>query len=108
MHDFELEQLRRNPAWRTTLKWYWDLQTQARQDATTFDGWVPRASDVPKVDPATLSSVHGRLIAFGFLKFELAGRDVGIRYQLTPLGRQAIGATAGEEASEPAEMAGVE
>jgi hypothetical protein len=103
MHDFELEQLRRNPAWRATLRVYWDLQTRSREALPEFDGWVPRVAAVPQVEPANLSTVHGRLIAFGFLKFDLAGREVGMRYQLTPLGRQAIGAATAEE---PAEVAG--
>jgi hypothetical protein len=104
MHDFELEQLRRHPAWRATLRCYWELQQQGRNHAPAFDGWVPRVAEVPKVDPAELSGVHGRLIAFGFLKFDLAGRELGMRYQLTPLGRQAIGAATAED-SEPAEVA---
>uniref|UniRef100_A0A7C4QLW8 Transcriptional regulator n=1 Tax=Schlesneria paludicola TaxID=360056 RepID=A0A7C4QLW8_9PLAN len=103
MHDFELEQLRRNPAWRNTLKTYWELQTQARQTIPEFDGWVPRVTEVPKVDPALLSNVHGRLIAFGFLKFDLSNREVGMRYQLSPLGRHAIGAASAEDAAELAD-----
>lgn len=91
MNDFELEQLRRNPAWKQALRHYWDAQTTARALQPEFDGWVPRAAHVAQVDPANLSAVHGRLIAFGFLKFDLSNRDLGMRYQLTPLGRQAIG-----------------
>jgi len=107
MYEIELEQLRRNPAWRATLRVYWDLQSQARQTMRDFDGWVPRVFEVPKVEPAELSNVHGRLIAFGFLKFDLAsGREIGMRYQLTPLGRQAIGAATPEDAEhEAAEVA---
>jgi hypothetical protein len=105
MQDFEQEQLRRNPAWRATLKLYWELQTQARQAAVEFDGWVPRVSEVPKVEPALLSNVHGRLIAFGFLKFDLSNRDIGMRYQLTPLGKQAIGAATPDDMAEAAELA---
>lgn len=105
MHDFELEQLRRSPALRSTLKTYWELQTKARQSLPEFDGWVPRVSEVPKVDPAHLSSVHGRLIALGFLKFDLTNREVGMRYQLSPLGRQAIGAATPEDLAELAESA---
>ena len=105
MHEFELEQLRRNPAWRATLKVYWELQVQSRQAAPDFDGWVPRVAEVPKVDPALMSNVHGRLIAFGFLKFDLSNREIGMRYQLSPLGRQAIGAATAEDLAESAELA---
>lgn len=91
MNDFELDQLRRNPAWKAALRHYWDAQSSARTLQPEFDGWVPRAAQVAQVDPATLSVVHGRLIAFGFLKFDLSNRELGMRYQLTPLGKQAIG-----------------
>lgn len=99
MSDFELDQLRRNPAWKAALRYYWEAQTQARAAQAAFDGWVPRAAQVPQVEPAQLSAVHGRLIAFGFLKFDLTNRDLGMRYQLTPLGKQAIGA-GGEDTPE--------
>lgn len=106
MHDFELDQLRRNPAWAATLRLYWDLQSQSRAESAEFDGWVPRVASVPAVDVAKLSSVHGRLIAFGFLKFDLSNRDIGMRYQLTPLARQALGhEVAVTEAAELAESA---
>jgi hypothetical protein len=98
MSEFELDQLRRNPAWKAALRYYWDAQTEARSSQPAFDGWVPRAPQVPQVEPANLSVVHGRLIAFGFLKFDLTNRELGMRYQLTPLGKQAIGA--GEDAAE--------
>lgn len=91
MNDFELDQLRRNPAWKAALRHYWDAQTSARASQPEFDGWVPRAAQVAQIEPATLSVVHGRLIAFGFLKFDLSNRELGMRYQLTSLGKQAIG-----------------
>lgn len=105
MNDFELDQLRRNPLWAATLRAYWDLQTQSRAEIADFDGWVPRISAVPGVEPAKLSNVHGRLIAFGFLKFDLSDREIGMRYQLTPLAKQAIGASDGSEVFELAESA---
>jgi hypothetical protein len=101
MHEFELDQLRRNPGWGITLRAYWQAQQEGRAAIPEFDGWVPRLAAITGVDPAKLSNVHGRLIAFGFLRFDLSNRDIGMRYQLTPLGRQAIGL--GE--AEPAEFA---
>lgn len=103
MHEFEFDQLRRNPSWKAALCHYWDVQNQSRAESKDFDGWVPRASTVPEIDPKTLSAVHGRLIAFGFLKFDLSNRELGMRYQLSPLGRQAIGAE--EKAEVGAELA---
>ena len=90
VEDFELEQLRRHPEWRVALKVYHDLQAQAREQSPEFDGWIPRVIEVQSIDSAALPSIHGKLIAFGFLKFDLSGRDAGIRYQLTPQGKLAL------------------
>jgi len=32
--------------------------------------------------------LHGRVIALGYLKFKLVDRQVGLRYRLTPVGKQ--------------------
>ena len=98
--DFELEQLRRHPEWRAALVVYHDLQTRAREQSPEFDGWIPRVIEVESIETAALPSIHGKLIAFGFLKFDLSGRDAGMRYQLTPQGKQAlIGKSLTEEES---------
>ena len=90
MDEFELEQLRRHPRWVTILELYQQRFVQNQQQFTEFDGWVPRIHDVPEISSDELPGIHGKLIAFGFLKFDLAGRDGGIRYQLTPLGKLGI------------------
>lgn len=106
MDDFDIQQLRKNPEWRSTLQLYFDLHQEQRQQSPESDGWVPRQTAVNGIDPAQLSSVHGKLIAFGMLKFDVAGRDVGVRYQLTPQGRKALlGETETAEAPEWAESA---
>jgi hypothetical protein len=105
MVDIELEQLRRNPTWKATLLTYWTLQSDSRAASPEFDGWVPRVMQVPEVDPMKLSSIHGRLIAFGFLKFDLSNRDLGMRYQLTPLAKRAIGEADPADVAELAESA---
>lgn len=51
-------------------------------------GWVSRISVLEGVDSAGLSTLHGRLIALGYLKFKLIDRHVGLRYRLTPAGKQ--------------------
>jgi len=102
MDEFELEQLRRNPKWAIVLNVYYQIQSQGRNQTPDFDGWVPRVQTAEEVPTADLSGIHGKLIAYGFLKFDLAGRDGGIRYQLTPLGKQGINASipADDEATE--------
>ncbi len=90
MDEFELDQLRRNPKWAAVLNIYQQLQLQGRERQPDFDGWVPRVHEAGELPSTDLPGIHGKLIAFGFLKFDLAGRDGGIRYQLTPLGKQGI------------------
>ena len=51
-------------------------------------GWVARVSVLEGVDASQLSTLHGRVIALGYLKFKLIDRQVGLRYRLTPAGKQ--------------------
>ncbi|MES2790554.1 MAG: hypothetical protein V4719_13160 [Planctomycetota bacterium] len=83
MHSHALAQLERNPEWRLLLTAY-----QVRQMGSP-DGWVDRIFELANLDSDQLSKFHGRLIALGMLEFELAGRGDGMRYQLSPLGKQA-------------------
>ena len=53
----------------------------------TEDRWLSRIDEVDGIRVEEVSAVHGRLIAHGFLKFQLSGRD-GLVYQLTSLGRR--------------------
>lgn len=84
MINHELELFDANPEWGLVLQNY----QQAQQKNET--GWVPRTIGVEGVAVDRLSAIHGKLIALGMLKFDLAGRTEGVVYQLTPLGRQAL------------------
>ncbi|MBS0206557.1 MAG: hypothetical protein JSS49_27015 [Planctomycetes bacterium] len=90
MDELDIIQLRRNPQWRATLQVYYDLQQQAQEQTPDASGWIARQTAVPGIDPEQLSSIHGKLIAFGMLKFDVGGRDVGVQYQLTQQGRRAL------------------
>ena len=90
MEDFDILQLRRNPDWRATLQAYYDLQQLAAQSAPDSEPWVARQTEIAGIDPAILSSIHGKLIAYGLLKFDVGGRDVGVLYQVTHQGRRAL------------------
>jgi hypothetical protein len=59
--------------------------TDGEESAT---GWVSRISLLDGVEAAALSTLHGRLIALGYLKFKLIDRQIGLRYRLTPAGKQ--------------------
>ena len=52
--------------------------------------WVPRIQEVEGVSGDQLAPIHGRLIAFGLLNFQLQGREEGVVYRLTPDGRKAL------------------
>ncbi len=101
MQAHALAQLERNPEWRLLLTAY-----HIRQGASP-DGWVDRIFELANLDGNQLSKFHGRLIALGMLEFELGGRNEGMRYQLSTLGRLAQrGETAAEyQAEQDAEAA---
>ena len=108
MIDFELEELGRSDAWRRVLAAYDDDPANvqpcdadskpADADSKPADagsqGWLPRTLAVEGVPRSELPRIHGKLIAIGFLDIRLADRTTGVRYQLSPLGRQALGAMA--------------
>jgi hypothetical protein len=58
--------------------------------------WVARLRHVEGVPPDRMAPSHGRLIAGGYLQFQLQGRDAGVLYRLTSQGRAALSAAAGE------------
>ncbi len=86
MIDFELEQMMENPEWCLVLNHYSHLQLQAKEQNPEFDGWVGRQNKVAGVVLERLPRIHGKLIAFDLLKFQLSGRDSGVYYQVTRLG----------------------
>ena len=102
MDEFELEQLRRHPKWVAVLELYQQLFTQNREKSPQSDGWIPRIHHIAEIAGDELPGIHGKLIAFGFLKFDVAGRDEGIRYQLTPLGKQGINESVPSEVDDSA------
>lgn len=56
--------------------------------------WAPRLTAVEGVNPEELSRIHGRLIAYGLLKCDLADRSSGVVYQLTSEARKSLEALA--------------
>lgn len=97
MIDSALDQIRDNPEWLAVLEAYRDAQAAEKAASAEHDGWIPRILEVEGILKAHLPAVHGKLIAHGFLKFQLNTRGAGVLYQLSPLGRRALGGSAGEE-----------
>lgn len=94
MLDFELEELNQSTDWRDVLSAYLDAHQAAHAAAKNteegFDGWLPRIMAVEGIETEDLPRIHGKLIALGFLKFQLASRGTGVVYQISPAGRQAL------------------
>ncbi len=83
MIQYELSQLQDNPPWLDVLRAY-------SEAAPNEEGWLTRVSGVEGIEDEDLPRIHGKLIAFGFLDFQLADRHEGVFYQLTSLGRQGL------------------
>jgi hypothetical protein len=103
MDDTDILQLPQNPDWTATLQVYYDLQQQLRGQSSDAGVWIARQTEIPGVAAEELSAIHGKLIAFGMLKFDVGGRDVGIQYQVTHQGRRVLSGEA--ETAEVAESA---
>lgn len=80
----DLELLDANPEWGLLLAAYHQKISSESLE------WSPRLAEVPGLPAEQLSSIHGKLIALGLLKFEIGSRALGVHYQLTPLGRQGL------------------
>lgn len=65
-------------------------EAQAPQKTRRSQPWVPRLTSVEGVESEELSKIHGRLIAYGLLKCDLADRSAGVVYQLTTEARRAL------------------
>jgi hypothetical protein len=99
MIDFELDQFRQNASWRLVLEAYadaqraTDLQKAPHSESATEPGWLPRIQMVDGVNAELLPRIHGKLIALGLLNHELADRNSGVVYRVSPLGAQALSPT---------------
>ncbi|MBX3438742.1 MAG: hypothetical protein KF861_14705 [Planctomycetaceae bacterium] len=76
-------------------------QTDAEQ--LELSRWVDRIREVPDVPSDRLAPIHGRLIALGYLQFQLQGRDAGVVYRVTAEGRSTL-ETAAKKASNSASL----
>jgi len=94
MIDYELEQLLENIEWQCVLYAYAEDITLAVIANPEHVGWVERLQDVPHVEQEHLARIHGKLIALGFLKFELGDRHAGVQYQLSQAGKRALNSLA--------------
>jgi hypothetical protein len=102
----ETDLLVMNAADHQVLRAYWEAEQQgaalpvcALEEADAPyepSRWVARLRHVEGVPPEHMPPSHGRLIAGGYLQFQLEGRDAGMLYRLTSQGRAALSATPAE------------
>ena len=59
-------------------------------DDVEMKEWLPRVVSLEGFDGERLSSLHGRLIALGWLGFDVGDSVTGIRYQLTRDGQRVL------------------
>lgn len=68
----------------------YSVRAAAGKSSDEFDGWLERVSSLADFTPDELVKRHGELIALGFLKFEISNADLGLRYQISPRGKNAL------------------
>ena len=90
MIDFEQEQMLENPEWCLVLRHYSQTQVQIKEQDPESDGWIIRQNEVEGVVAEHLPRIHGKLIAFDLLKFQIAGRDSGVFYKVTNSGNKML------------------
>ena len=86
--DFHLDQL--SDECLKVLSSYSIRELASRKANVDANGWLDRIEDVPGIDRAAMTMIHGMLIAQGMLKFEITGRSVGLQYQVSSVGRDAL------------------
>ncbi len=74
----------------TVLNCYAVRDAAAKAATKEYAGWLDRIQDVQGIEKTTLTSIHGFLIAQGLIRFEFNGRTVGLQYQLSTQGREAM------------------
>jgi len=79
-----------NPQNLQVMQAYVVRASAAKAASEEYDGWLERIDSLPELTADELTQQHGQLIALGFLKFEITGRSVGLRYQISPRGKQAL------------------
>lgn len=92
MDERQQQLLREDSSLAEVLNVYQDLLEQVamnRDDEEQGTRWTSRITEQLEVSTAELSNIHGRLIAEGWLTFQLEDRNSGLMYRLTKEGRQA-------------------
>ncbi len=105
MIDFELQEVQCEPELLHVLDAYHRQQLMCAD--STAEGeeeveWFPRIDSIDQVPSEQLPRLHGKLIALGLLKFQLAGRTSGVHYQMSRTGKQVLARLA-DTSSQPSD-----
>lgn len=57
-------------------------------DVEKGDPWVDRICELDGVEPDRLCELHGKLIAAGFISFQIRNRTTGVEYRVANAGKQ--------------------
>ena len=90
MLELERQILNRNPLWREVLQQYIAVHEHSRKHDPEHDGWTGRQTELEELPPEEQAAIHGRLIALGLMRFQIADRTAGLKYQVTGLGRSVL------------------
>ena len=104
MTDLDAGILREHPEWQLVLSAYWRLQQTLFNQTNDGERWIPRLTHVEGVPDEKLAAIHGKLIALGWLQFELQGTDQGVVYRVSQEGQSALQAFMRQQTSQASEV----
>ena len=105
MTEDALQLLLENADYADLLHAYARARTETAPDADADAegaGWASRRGEVPGIDDVCLAPMHGKLIAYGLLNFQLMSRTAGVVYRVSPEGRDVLRRFEASVASAPA------
>ncbi|WP_437223761.1 hypothetical protein SH661x_003344 [Planctomicrobium sp. SH661] len=103
MDDLDRQLLENNPSWQRVLQAYLELTAEPQQrtePAAAGPRWSDRIVSMNDIEPDELSSIHGQLIALGWLKFQFEIGQTGLMYRVSSEGRTVFNRVLGR-AAEP-------
>lgn len=101
MIDLHLDSPQETAEWLGVLAAYRAEQAVRKQTDPEHEGWIDRLTSIADLEGEQLSTIHGRLIAFGMLKFQLTSRTTGVQYQVSTAGVQAMEKAAKRASAKP-------
>ena len=93
MTEDALQLLLENADYADLLHAYVRARTETAPDADADAegaGWASRRGEVPGIDDVCLAPMHGKLIAYGLLNFQLISRTAGVVYRVSSEGRDVL------------------